>query len=538
MGFLPSFATALGRNGLFQSRILGILSLILLATLPTRTKATKHSFTAFADSRGTIGPVGIPFGFLDGGHFELTVFDFELITVGKPTTPPHEILNSVEAGFFLQRYENEAAFWQHMEILRANTSLCAFDYFRDVGDDDLAIATDDTFVDPDSIPSADHGILLSMKKHKTWKPNPPTTIEYTFKSGEAGLYFLIYQICPHNSHIRSSFAADFHFMNYDALGNMSYLSAGEMRLPLLFFFFSVSYLVCFVVWFTNNRELLKGRPGHFHQPTAATTTAGGSRKSAAVYPIHHLMSVLLLLKFLSVFFESIRYHAIRIVGHAEFWSTVYYLFTFIKGTFLFTVILLIGTGWSFVKPFLNEREKKVIFLILVLQVINNIALTILSNETEGEKTFEGWTAVLHLVDIACCCAVLLPIVWQVNALEKSVGADEEGVDQEEREMGLESGEKGQILTKLQLFRHFYLLVVAYIYSTRILVYLFATMLDYQHLWVRYFVVEIVTLAFYVVVGLMFRPQVDNPYLSIKRDEETVALHNGVEMENIDQIKKN
>lgn len=197
---------------------------------------------------------------------------------------------------------------------------------------------------------------------------------------------------------------------------------------------------------------------------------------------------------------------------------------------------MIGSGWSFVKPFLNDREKKVIFIILVLQIVNNIALTVLSNETEGEKSYERWLATLHLVDIVCCCAVLVPIVWQVNSLEKSVEVDDvDEQDEEEREMGLESGEKGEIMSKLKLFRSFYLLVVAYIYSTRILVYLFATMLDFKHLWLRYFVVEVVTLAFYVVVGFMFRPQVDNPYLSVKKgedDEEATSLQRGLEMKNV------
>ena len=80
-------------------------------------------------------------------------------------------------------------------------------------------------------------------------------------------------------------------------------------------------------------------------------------------------------------------------------------------------------------------------------------------------------------------------------------------------------EKGRILSKLKLFRTFYMLVVAYIYSTRILVYLFATMLNYKHLWIRYFVVEVVTLSFYVVTGYFFRPTVDGVYQGVKSDDD-------------------
>jgi hypothetical protein len=38
-----------------------------------------------------------------------------------------------------------------------------------------------------------------------------------------------------------------------------------------------------------------------------------------VFAIHHLMSAVLGLKTLSIFFESVRYHYIRVNGHAELW---------------------------------------------------------------------------------------------------------------------------------------------------------------------------------------------------------------------------
>jgi hypothetical protein len=305
--------------------LLVVVSLLSLVLLTCPVNATKHSFSAANEKRSLIGPVGVPFGFLEGGHFELTVFDFELNIVRKRSNDiinaatDEDILNHVEAGFFLLPYKNEAAFEQHLEVLRANSSLCAFDYFRDEDDDDkiaFALSGDD-FEEPKEIKSAANGILLSMKNRKKWKPGT-ATIEYTFKKGEAGLYFLVYQVCPHKAHIRSTFELDFLFSNVDSFGNESYLTAGEMLLPLIFFFFSISYLLCFMLWFTNIRGLQNIE--HF----SALRGKGGARASgganAPVYAIHHLMSVLLLLKFLSIFFESIRYHAIRVSGHAEIWS--------------------------------------------------------------------------------------------------------------------------------------------------------------------------------------------------------------------------
>lgn len=290
-----------------------------------------------------------------------------------------------------------------------------------------------------------------------------------------------------------------------------------MNLPMVFFYFAVSYAFC-CGWWINN--IIKIR---------SDNTPG----KPSIYAIHHLMSALIVVKTITVLLESIRYHYLRVVGHADLWSFVYYTFAFLKGTFLFVVILLIGSGWSIVKPFLNGSEKKVILAVLVLQVINNIALTVLSHETEGETSFEGWTAILHLVDIICCCAVLVPIVWQVNQLEKSVTVDDPNHPDfngtvEEGEAGPQKpqdgnmrdlSEKGRILSKLKLFRTFYMLVVAYIYSTRILVYLFATMLNYKRLWIRYFVVEVVTLSFYVITGYFFRPTADGVYQGVKLEDE-------------------
>ena len=499
--------------------------------------ALRHSFNTFLDSRTIIGPVGTPFGYVTGGKFSLQVFDFELTNPSKKEKDEISSFSGLTAGFYLHRFQNDAAYTKYLNTLQSNSSMCSFEFFLDRDSDGKEILDDDTMVfeEVGEVESAENGVLLMMKPRQTkWKPMKPT-IEYTMKPGEAGLYFLTYQVCAsHGSkdslkHVRSSFELDFHFLNVDASGQDSYLPAGELHLPFLFFFFAMSYLICLSIWIMNIINIGNGGNGLFD-----------THQRPVVYPIHKLMGALLCFKFLSMFFESIRYHVIRVTGHAEIWSVAYYSITFVKGIFLFTVILLIGTGWSFVKPFLNASEKRIIFGILFLQVINNVAIAILSHETTGEKSFGRWNAILHLVDIICCCSVLLPIVWQVNSLEKSlptqaadktpndVAMDEydlpeeddlEDVDVDEESKLEQDREKGQILSKLKLFRSFYLLVVAYIYLTRIIVYIFATLLDYQHLWMRYGIIELVTLAFYVVVGILFRPMVENPYLSLKQQQQ-------------------
>jgi len=45
-----------------------------------------------------------------------------------------------------------------------------------------------------------------------------------------------------------------------------------------------------------------------------------------------------------------------------------YIVQFIDGMVMFSVILLIGTGWSFLKPYLHVREKRLLMIVLPMQV--------------------------------------------------------------------------------------------------------------------------------------------------------------------------
>lgn len=465
----------------------------------------KHDFDVNHDPRQIIGPVGVPFGFLSGGKFSLTVENFRL-------TSDHVVgqRRLLEAGFWLQRFPNEAAFHHFMNEIQANTTGCAFEYFRSDPDDEI-------FDQVGDIQEAQpHGIFLSMKDESRWEQSD---ISYTFKPGEEGLYFLIYQVCHYmqsKPHTESSFHLDFHFVNYDSFSQPSYLTAGELHLPLLYTLSAISFTICAVLWQWNLSRIRSRMPAIIRTKEEQASQSTGR---PTIFAIHPIMGLLLWVKTLTVWVEAFRFHRIKVTGHAEVWSALYYTLYFFRGVFLFTVILLIGTGWSFVKGVMQRREKQFIFLVLFLQMLNQLALIVLSQETEGERQFGNWNAVLHLVDIICCCAVLLPIVWQVNAMEASLQIQDE-------DDTISPENRSAILQKLKLFRMFYMLVIAYIYATRIFTYLVASVLDYKHLWVRYAVVELVTLVFYVTVGLLFRPRVEVitvPDASITEEEEGVAL---------------
>jgi len=238
-----------------------------------------------------------------------------------------------------------------------------------------------------------------------------------------------------------------------------------------------------------------------------------------VYAIHHLMSLVLILKTASMVFESIRYHFIRVNGQAAVWSFMYYITVLLGSALLFTVLLLLGSGWSFFKSVLRPREKTIILVVLVFQVLDNIALIFLNVETRGERFYNDWSTILHLFDILCCCAVLVPIVWQINVLEKDAEAE-----------GNESGEATHTLAKVQLFRSFYLLTVGYIYFTRLAVYLFATQLSYEHTWMQYCFTELGTIIFFIAIGARFKPVSAQFYSQVPiEDVNTKQVSPSVEM---------
>lgn len=82
------------------------------------------------------------------------------------------------------------------------------------------------------------------------------------------------------------------------------------------------------------------------------------------------------------------------------------------------------------------------------------------------------------------------------------------------------------MRKLQLFRQFYLMVVAYIYFTRIIVFLVDATLPFRTVWLGDFFTELATLIFFCVTGYKFRPASDNPYFSL---DESENMNNEIEL---------
>lgn len=266
--------------------------------------------------------------------------------------------------------------------------------------------------------------------------------------------------------------------------NRDYLSAGKTILPRIYFLFSLIYFILAGLWI----HVLY-------------------RKRLTVFRIHFFMLAVVVLKAVNLLCEAEDKSYIKRTGSAHGWDVLFYMFSFLKGITLFTLIVLIGTGWSFLKPYLQDKEKKVLMIVIPLQVVANIAQVVIDETGPYGQDWITWKQVFLLVDVVCCCAVLFPIVWSIKNLREAARTD---------------GKAAVNLMKLTLFRQYYIVVICYIYFTRVVVYGLETITSYKYLWTSVVAGELATLAFYVFTGYKFKPEAHNPYFVIDDEEEEAA----------------
>ncbi|KAI8033363.1 protein GPR107 [Drosophila gunungcola] len=295
---------------------------------------------------------------------------------------------------------------------------------------------------------------------------------------DEGLYNLYFHACPnyHSSKIMS-FNVDIEENN-----NGNYLSAGEMPLPALYFMMSLLFFLSGLFWVF----ILK-------------------KSKHTVYKIHYLMAVLVFLKSLSLMFHSINYHFIEKRGeHVETWAILYYIAHLLKGAVLFITIVLIGTGWTFIKHILSDKDKKIFMIVIPLQVLANVAQIITDESDQSDAEFRTWHNIFFFVDLLCCGAILFPIVWSIRHLHEASATD---------------GKAAINLRKLKLFRQFYIMIVCYIYFTRIIVDLLQMTVVFQYAWLDEMFREMATYVFFVLTGYKFRPVSSHPYFTVPDDDE-------------------
>lgn len=134
----------------------------------------------------------------------------------------------------------------------------------------------------------------------------------------------------------------------------------------------------------------------------------------------------------------------------------------------------------------------------------NVAEIIIEESEESDAEFRTWHNIFIFVDLLCCGAILFPIVWSIRHLHEASATD---------------GKAAINLRKLKLFRQFYIMIVCYIYFTRIIVYLLKMTMAFQYAWLDEMFREMATYVFFVLTGYKFRPTSSHPYFNVDNDND-------------------
>ncbi|RXN10347.1 protein GPR107-like isoform X1 [Labeo rohita] len=180
---------------------------------------------------------------------------------------------------------------------------------------------------------------------------------------------------------------------------------------------------------------------------------------------------------------------------------------------------LIGTLWVHVLRTHSSDVYKIHWLMAALPftkslslifhaVLANVAYIIIESTEEGSSEYGLWMEILFLVDLLCCGAILFPVVWSIRHLQEASATD---------------GKAAINLAQLKLFRHYYVMIVCYIYFTRIIASLIKVIVPFQWKWLYQLLDELATLTFFFLTGHKFRPASYNPYLLLSVEDEDMEM---------------
>nr|KYP46700.1 Protein GPR107 family [Cajanus cajan] len=298
-------------------------------------------------------------------------------------------------------------------------------------------------------------------------PPPASSFNHTYPLILPARYSLFFANCNPESSVSMKLHTEFFTLNRD--GSRNYLPSGHALLPSLFFLFSILYFSFLAFWLylchVSNHSLL--------------------------HRIHFLMPSLLLAKALSLLFAAAVKHHANLTGISHAWDDVTFLvFDFVSVVLLFTVVVLVGTRWTFLHP-LRQRGKTVLFfVVLPLQILAHVAFVVVHNTGPYIQDWVTWNQILLLLDFISCCAVVFLFLWAIRLLRRITSKAQ--------------SEPAMNLDRFRLIKRFYLVVLGYFLMTRFGVFVLRTIIAYEYEWVSNLAEETVTLVFCIVMFYMFR----------------------------------
>ncbi|XP_058215773.1 protein CANDIDATE G-PROTEIN COUPLED RECEPTOR 7-like [Rhododendron vialii] len=294
-----------------------------------------------------------------------------------------------------------------------------------------------------------------------------------------GIYFS-------NCEPNTSVSMHVHIETYNIYRNgKDYLEVGRTQLPMIYFIFSVLYLPFLALWVyvCNNRSFVR--------------------------KIHILMAILVLMKSLNLFFEAEDKHYIKVSGTPHGWDLWFYLFHCLRALLLLTIIMLIGTGWTILKPCLHANDKKILAVGVIIQVFASIAHVYTDETGPSNSNYLYLTLALLLVDFVGFTIVFVPIDSSMKTLKEAAKTD---------------GTAARDLGKTRLLGYFNGFVFTFWLMKWFALFLVSFDPDEDCLeWLIVTIEETLALGFYVGMFYLFRPRQQNEYFAIEDEETALAM---------------
>lgn len=312
-------------------------------------------------------------------------------------------------------------------------------------------------------------------------PNLTTTttrFNFVYSDTTPGPCTLLFVKCPQQMNVSMTVRSAMYNLEDGGDKQRNYLAC--TTLPMVYYLFSLVYLVLVGVWV---RVLYPNM-------------AYASR-------VHYVMLAVVLLTALNMFFEGQDKWRIMRTGSGDAWELWFYTFSLLKGLSLYTLMLLIASGWKFLKPCLLKREKIVLVAVIGLQCAGNAALVV-GHKRAGYYGFDILGELLvSAFNMLSTLAAIVSIKWSINFLLASHTHRRDSF----------------VLKNLKFFRDYMSMSVNFLFLSQTAAFFLELLLSLDKLWIVIASVEGLTVLFYVYTARNFIPQPQELHLL---DEEAEA----------------
>ena len=207
--------------------------------------------------------------------------------------------------------------------------------------------------------------------------------------------------------------------------------------------------------------------------------------------VHLVLGVLLVSKTLLQFCEFFSLTHFAAKGKHDFTTSLYLFVLGLKSAVFLAAVLLLGSGWVYLRPFLGKQEKRAISLVLALQIAASVFFALSKKEDTNFSTELGAEAFSFLIELFCFIYSFSVILATIKELENAVGVKEK--------------EKFNLL-KLKQFQRFYKIVMVFYYSSNIFMWVLSAILPIFLTWFRFLLQGLIESTLYGLMLLMFRPK--------------------------------